>query len=215
MRHNELPVAIGVGLGLVSSIALAQQPPRERAPQGFYGGLSLGQSKGSLSESSISGAATRSVSKEETDTAWKLFAGYRIHRNVAIEGGYTDFGKLKATRTVGTGLLSETGSVNTTVKITGFHLEGVGIIPFHDFSIFLKAGTLYSTTETTVSATGGIAVVGDPNRRKSEFNLNLGFGGAYEISRNWGVRVEYEKTFSVGDTGGDVGTLSLGGIYKF
>jgi OOP family OmpA-OmpF porin len=190
-------------------IAIVQQQPVERAPQGFYGGAALGGSIVNISDSTFSGAGG-SLTKDETDTAWKLFAGYRIHRNVAIEGGYTDFGEFSATRT-----FTPANSATVRFKVRGFHLEGVGIIPIRNFSILLKAGTLYSTTKTSASSTGAVTIVGNPNSKKSEFNLKLGVGGAYEISRNWGVRVEYEQVFSVGDTGGDVGMLSVGGIYKF
>lgn len=218
MAHNKRSSIgiLGVALGLASSAAIAQRQPIERAPQGFYGGASLGRSNVELSDSTVAGAGG-SLGKHEVSRAWKLFAGYRIHRYFAIEGGYTDFGEFSATRTFTPGLFPFIGGDGETIRfnVSGFHLEGVGIIPIRNFSVLLKAGPVYSTTETSRSSTGSVTIVGDRNTKKSELNLKLGVGGAYEISRNWGIRVEYERVFSVGDAVGDVGMLSFGGVYKF
>src|SRR5258705_13494806 len=89
MRYNQLSIAIvSVALGLTSSVALAQK----QVERGFYVGGAVGQGIVQFSDSflSINTTAPTTLSKDETDTAWKLFGGYRIHRNIGVEGGYTD-----------------------------------------------------------------------------------------------------------------------------
>jgi hypothetical protein len=167
VRHNQMSFAIGVTLGLASGVAIAQQQPEQR---GFYGGLSLGQSRIKFVDSSLDGGRPAGVSSEETGRdetgrAWKLFAGYRIHRNVAIEGGYTDFGQFSTTRrffSTRPTFSSLSGTETAIIRISGFHLESVCIIPIRDVSVLLKAGTMYSRTETSFSTTGG------SQRRKSQ-----------------------------------------------
>jgi OOP family OmpA-OmpF porin len=213
MRSKLETAALAVALVTAPSLALAQQ-----AQPGWYGGLSVGQSKVKMDDSSVSvaGATASSLSKNETDTAYKLFAGYRINNNFAVEGGWTDFGKFRATRTV---TAPATGSLSANIKVSGFHAEGVGIVPLgSSFSIFGKIGGMYSTTKTSATSTGAVVVLGNTDRKKSELNLKWGLGGAYDIARNWAVRVEYEQVQKVGDSStgeGDVGMFSIGAVYKF
>jgi OOP family OmpA-OmpF porin len=215
MRHNKISIVIGAALGLASSATFAQQQPVQ---PGFYAGASLGQSQVRFSDSflSVAGATSSSLSRDETDTAWKLFAGYRIHRNVAVEGGYTDFGKFSATRTV---TAPATATVSETLKVHGWHVEGVGILPIRDFSLFAKAGVMYATAEASKSSTGAVNLLGsNRNPYKSAFTFLGGIGAGYEFTKNLGVRLELEAVSKVGDgtTGeGSVVMYSIGGVYKF
>jgi OmpA-OmpF porin, OOP family len=217
MRYNKMSIAIGAALGLVCSVAIAQQQPVER---GFYGGLSLGQSMVKFSDSflPIGGASSTSLSKDETDTAWKAFAGYRIHRNIAVEGGYTDFGKFSATRTVTSP--PGAGSASETLKVHGWHVEAVGILPLHNFDLFAKAGAMYATAEASKSVSGGVVFTQGANRNpsKSAFTFLGGIGAGYNFTKNLSVRLELEAVSKVGDgtTGeGSVAMYSVGGVYKF
>jgi len=188
------------------------------AQQGWYGGISVGLSKLAIDDSSIAvpPPAVPNVSKDETDIGYKFFAGYRFNEHLAAEGGWTDFGKFTATNTV---TAPTPGSATTQIKVSGFHVEGLAIAPLGDFSLFAKAGGMYSMTRTSLNGSGAVGVVGNPNRSESEFNFKWGFGGAYDVARSVAVRLEYEQVGDVGDkktTGeGDVRMISLGLIYKF
>src|SRR5262249_3072638 len=92
-------MAAGMALALTALIANAQ----EQAPvTGWDVGGPTRQSEIGFDDASlnIAGATSQSISKDETDTAWKIFAGYRLGRYLAVEGGWTDLGKFSATTTV-------------------------------------------------------------------------------------------------------------------
>jgi OOP family OmpA-OmpF porin len=213
MRYNQLSIAIvSVALGLTSSVALAQK----QVERGFYVGGAVGQGIVQFSDSflSINTAAPTTLSKDETDTAWKLFGGYRIHRNIGVEGGYTDFGKFSATRS------TPTGSGSESLKISGWHLQAMGILPLRDFDLFLKAGGVYATVkaEKSVSGTVFFAPGVDRNPKTSSLAFLGGIGAAYNFTKNFSIRTELEVTSDVGNdsTGkGTVAMISVGGAYKF
>jgi len=206
-------MAAGMALALAAMVANAQAPDT-----GWYLGGSIGQSQLKFDDASlqVAGATSSSVSKDETDTAWKLFAGYRLGKYVAVEGGWTDLGKFSATTTV---TAPATGSSTITFKSSGPHLEAVGILPLGDFSLFGKAGLMYTMTKASGSATGAVAFSGNPNQDHSEFNFKAGIGAGYDFTRNFGVRVEAEQVFGVGDkdkTGeGDIRLFTVGAVFRF
>src|SRR5437773_9248497 len=96
MKAALLPLTVGLGFALTSANTLAQQS------KPWYGGLSIGQTTVKIDDNAlpIVGATATSLSKNETDTGFKAYVGYRLHQNFAVEGGYTDFGKISATRTM-------------------------------------------------------------------------------------------------------------------
>ena len=66
---------------------------------GFYVGAGGGASVAKIDDTGINdslrslGFARAATSKNESGTAYKVFAGYGINRYLAIEGGYFDLGK--------------------------------------------------------------------------------------------------------------------------
>jgi OOP family OmpA-OmpF porin len=206
-------MAAGMALAFAAMVASAQAPDK-----GFYLGASLGQSQIKFDDASlrIGGATSSSISKNETDTAWKIFAGYRFFKYFAVEGGYTDLGKFSATTTV---TAPAAGSATINFKSKGPHLEGVGILPLGNFSLFGKAGVMLTITQSSGTASGAVTFRGNPNNTTNEANFKAGIGAGYDFTRNFGMRVEAEQVFGVGDkdkTGeGDIRLFTAGLLYRF
>jgi len=192
---------------------------------GWYGGISLGQSRVKFADDFLSfpGATGESLSKDETGGAYKLFAGYRHTRHFALEGGYTDFGSFSATNDIAAIALFGPGSLSFKLKSSGFHLDTVGILPIGGkFEIFGRLGVIYTTTKATFSGTGSVLVAAPgvpPNSKHSELNLKPGIGAEYRFSQALGLRLEAEQALKVGDantTGeGDIRVFSLGLTSRF
>jgi len=114
----------GLG-GLSAAGALAQ------AEGGYtYGGLSFGRATTSFDERAIAGSllgAGTSVTSLSSDTrgnAFKLFGGYQINRNMAVEAGYFNLGKF--------GFSADTtpaGTLDGRMRIQGANLDLVGLLP--------------------------------------------------------------------------------------
>jgi OmpA-like transmembrane domain len=133
-----------------------------------------------------------------TELGWGIQIGYRIHRNLAIELAYTDFGSL---------ILSETYDLSNIFGQPVFHeseidfaasgpsLSWVGIIPLGDrFEAFIRAGILRADTEAR--RRNPIAGPTGPNPyelQKVSVDMPIfGLGAAYRIGARWSLRVEYQ-----------------------
>ncbi len=204
-----------LALVLASTNALAQDDQR-----GFYVGLSFGQSKVSIDDSdvpTVGGATATSISKDETDSGFKLYGGYRFTRNFALEGGWADLGSFRATRNV---TAPAVGSFTAEIESSGPYIDAVGIIPLQQFALFGKLGAMYAKTEATLSTTGAVILAPGIPRSvdDSELEFKFGLGASYSFTRNFAIRAEYERFFDVGssDTAeGDIDLISIGIVFRF
>jgi OmpA-OmpF porin, OOP family len=195
-RVKQAFAALSVALGLTApSVGMAQDA-------GWYAGASIGQSK-------YDGFCTNlnpGVSCEDTDTALRVFGGFRINRHFAVELGYHQLGEATATAPSGSTLGFEA---------TTFELLGLGIVPLGDrFSVYGKVG-LYAG-DTKVSANGFST---SPSRN----DLTYGIGAQYDFTPNLGVRAEWQRYQDLGSFDlmgvnlfeGDVDVMSIGLVYRF
>jgi OmpA-OmpF porin, OOP family len=150
---------------------------------GFYVGGSLGQAKAKeyCDTGGIAGLAVSSCDNKAT--AWKAFAGYKFHPNFAVEGTYIRTDDFTASATF--------SGVPFTVKSDGrsFGLAGLGIWPVsQQFSVFGKLGFLRTEAESTATVAGTTIKFGE-----NESEVHYGLGALYNLTRNWGVRAEWER----------------------
>lgn len=178
-----------IALLLLGTTAFAQNP---------YGGLAIGQTK---AKDFCDEAARLRVSCDDTDTAWKIFAGAQFNRNFAIELGYTDLGELSVSA----------GSVRATVEATAFEIVGVGIVPIAEkLSVFAKLGMYRATTE----ARSNFGFSADETNN----DVTFGFGARIDPAANFGAFAQWQRYADVG--GGalgedDVDVISFGVLVRF
>lgn len=146
---------------------------------------------------------------DDTDTAWKIFGGYRFNPNIAIEAGYVDFGEFTASDTI-FGF-----SVTGKAEVTGVTAHVLGILPVHErVSLMARAGTIYSDVDIKASG-AGITV----NEDDQSFAFAAGLGAEFNITDQFALRAEYELFKDVGDddeTGeSDVTLLSASALFRF
>ena len=154
-----------------------------------------------------------SSSTDNNDTGYKLQLGYQFSPNFAIEGGYVDLGKFLYSASV-TG-----GNATGEAKADGWNIGLVGMMPLpNNFGLFAKLGTINAKVKTRVTAvgTGGTASV---DESATKWKPNLGLGATWMVSKNLGIRLEYEEFYDLGEkdrTGeSDVSLLSVGLSYRF
>ena len=169
-------------------------PAAALADSGFYIGAGAG---GATVESDLVGLTIPDLpaSLDEDDTAIKVFAGYRFDLPVidlALEGGYVDFGEADVD-TLGNALLLDT---------TGIHLWGVASLDAGLVDIFGKLGYIVWEVEADfldASASDDGADIG--------YGLGIGFGaGPLQL------RSEYE-IYDLDGT--DVTMISVSLAYRF
>jgi OOP family OmpA-OmpF porin len=195
LKTTPIAILIAVSTLAASSASLAQAPKPSEA--GFYLGGSIGESSGDCN-------STASTSCDDKDTAWKIFGGYQLNRNFAVELGYTDLGEV-----------SSSGPFGTKIESTVWDLVAVGSLPLgNNFSLYGKLGAYRAEAELSSSA----GVSGD----KSTTDLTYGLGARYDFTRNLGVRAEWQRyqgievpstVLTSGDS--DVDVFNIGVLWKF
>lgn len=193
MKSKQTAFVLATLVAGLSASALA-------ADTGFYGNLSLGQSQSDRkaeADRALTGAGATAFTSsiDDTDTAWKIQAGYRFNKNLAIEGGYAKLGKFAYNATI-TAPVAETGVV--TIDMDGWNLDVVGRLPFNDsFSGFAKAGAFVYNLDYQCT---GTVFCGTASRSASGTSFHYGLGADYSFSKNWFARAEYEVFTKVGDS---------------
>lgn len=208
-------------LALAAVAAAALSAPSFAETSSWYAGVAAGASRTDINKNSLNatGVATNNVSTDETDTAYKLFAGYTFNKNFAVEGGWADLGKFSFNNTT----TGPAGTASGTLKANGWFVTAIGILPLNEqFSLFGKLGAINSTVKSQASTTGGLTFVGGGNSfssKKSDWSATYGIGAQYNITKAVAVRAEWERFDSLngGDNigKGDVDLLSIGLTFKF
>jgi OOP family OmpA-OmpF porin len=132
-------------------------------------------------------------SNDDNEWVWRLLGGYRAHRNIAVELGYIDLGDISV------------GS--RPARGEAWELVGLGILPLNEnFSVYGKLGGYRGEARG-----GGI--------KETRNDLTYGIGGQYDVNRNLGVRLEWQRFADFGGGGfgvrGDQDIISLNAIYRF
>lgn len=169
--------------------------------QDFYAGGHIGQSK---AESACDGVSGTGISCDDKGTAWKLLGGYRLHRNFAAELAFTNFGEAKAT---GPG-----GSITANSKAVDISIVG-SFYPIDRLAVFGRLGGYRADTEVKTRT-----VTVNQNDSERNTGLTYGFGVAYDLTKRFTVRAEWQKYNEVGgpNTGeDDITLMSLGVLFRF
>lgn len=198
-------------LGLVAAAVIASPSAIAHEP-GWYVGANFGRSAATIDDERITssllarGFTTTSIVDDDRDTGYKVFGGYRINRNFAIEGGYFNLGQFGYTATT-----EPPGTLIGDIKLQGVNLDVLGILPFTEkFSAFARVGVIYAEAKDTFAGTGFVNVL-DPNPSKRNTNYKFGVGLQYDFTEKVGMRAEVER-YRIDDAVGNKGDIDLASI---
>ena len=208
MKNTRTLRVLGLaGLGTLVSFSAFSQ---DYDSAGYaYGGISLGQSQARIDEPRISarlaseGAIRSSMTRNENDTAYKIFGGYQFNRNLAVEAGYFNLGKFDFTSTT-----VPTGTYQGQIKLQGGNIDLVGTLPITQrWSALGRAGIQYANAQDRFQSTGSVRI---PNAApsKNALNYKIGVGAQYEVNRSLFVRGEVEH-LRVDDAVGNRGGVNM------
>jgi len=180
----------------------------------YYGGLGVGRAHSKLNEQGIAvdllGASVNSsnISRDDHDTAYKVFGGYQFDRYLGLELGYFKLGSF--------GFKSATNATSTLtgqVRVQGVNLDLVGTIPLSEsWALLGRVGAQMARTRSDFSSTGPLVVTNtSPSERNTSYKAGLGV--QYEMTPGVLLRGEGER-YRVSDATGfrnnvDVMSLSL------
>jgi OOP family OmpA-OmpF porin len=159
----------------------------------------------------VAPATVTSVGDNDRDTGFKLYGGYQLNRNFAIEGGYFDLGRYNYSYTA-TG-----GTFSGNSRYDGLNLDLVGMLPVTDrFSAFARVGGIYTRSRAAYASAGTAAIAGT-SRRDNDFGVKVGLGLEYAVTQALAVRGEVER-YRVHDpirNRGYIDMASIGLVYRF
>ena len=132
--------------------------------------------------------------------AWKLLAGYRFHRNFAAEATYLQTGDMSVSGTYLGAPFSGKGDGRA------FGIAALGIMPVGQrVELFGKLGVLRTEIDASATVLGTSLSFGE-----DETEAHFGMGAIFKLTRNWGVRAEWERAEK-----SKIDLLSLGVQYAF
>jgi len=153
---------------------------------------------GSIGESNFRSDCGSVFDCDRKDSAWKAYLGGNFNQVFGIEVGYTDFGNMRA---FGGDTEAQAANISFTA---GFPLG-------ERFSIFAKGGAVYGWTEVS-AAPASLVRTGE----QSGWGSTFGVGGAFAVTRNFQVRVDWDR-YKLEFVGGDhdIDLLSAGVQLRF
>jgi hypothetical protein len=162
----------------------------------FYLGLGVGSSTFDISSSyctqQLQTAANSSAVQckvQPTDSAAKIFGGYNITQNAAIEFTSVAFGNL-VLNTSGPG-----GQLTVTDQTDALSLDLVGTSTPNPYHIFFSGRIGAYNATTNLSDPRGIT-----NQTATNTGLDMGLGIGYEFSTHIRARLEFQRFRGVGTT---------------
>ncbi len=172
-----------------------------------YVGAGLGQASVDIDASPIGGVQPN---VDDSDTAIKLFAGYKFHPQIAAEIGYMDLGEYGVTWDDGVDY------IKVGIDASAIYAAVVGFLPINDQVSFMgKAGFARWDTDYRESS----SLFASFNSSDSGTEPMFGVGIMFSAANNLALRAEFERLLDVGDenTSGtsDVDVISASAVVKF
>lgn len=216
LKPTRLAMAISIAAMVASPMLLAQDGNKYDLTSNWYGGLNIGQTHESINDGAIAtdemGGGLTSLTDDDRDNGYKLFAGYQLNDNFAVEAGYFDLGQFGSRAVKG-----QEGSLKTRAKTRGFNVDLVGSVPMTEkLSAFARVGAHYYEAKDRFQGGDGY-VVSDEHRRERDIDMKWGGGLQYDFTQKFAMRLEAER-YAINDVIGNNGKISmysLGAIYRF
>ena len=146
----------------------------------YYLGGTIGQSEASTYCEGATGC-------EDSDSAWKLFGGYKLYDKLSVEGAYLNLGDIRKD--------------GQNSDVSAFAAYGVGTLPVTEkFDAFAKLGATRWKSKNTDGSQSG-------------FGMTYGIGAKMTLNETTKIRAEWEKLLDVETSNTeetDINMLSIG-----
>ena len=218
-------IVVSVGILSLLGCAITISPSALAEDSGWYIGGSIGNSTRAeiddpriAAEMKIKGFTMTSIVDDNRGNGNKLYGGYRVNRNFAIEGGYFNLGTYGFKANAVTAAIPPVpGTLIGTIRIQGINFDVVAIVPLTEkLSGHGRLGLNYASVRDTFSGTGSVSVI-NTNPSINELNYKFGAGLEYDFTPSVSMRLEAERyriNDAVGNKG-DIDMYTLGLLYRF
>jgi uncharacterized repeat protein (TIGR01451 family) len=191
---------------LVGAVSLLVCMPTDdaRAEGEWYVGTSIGASDADYSTGELQsdlanlGWSINNASVDDTDTAWKAYAGFAFNEYIAVEGGFVDLGEVETefgatvAPTQIDAILSDTYSIH---PVLGDGWFGSVVLSWpvspDRFSLTARAGLFGWESDIDVRViSGGTGSVSD---RDSGTDMLYGVGIEWRLNEQWSLMADWER----------------------
>lgn len=164
----------------------------------IYVGVGLNQARHNYSSTFIRSMGYNTYTSDDSSTNGKIYGGYRFNRYVGAELFYNNLG-----RSYYEGIIGGRNSRDE-FKSDGFGAVAIGRLPLggSDFALIGKLGFMnVRTTYTCMELCNNVT-----NTKNNAVAPVIGAGVEYDLNKNIGVRVDYERinggraSFTAGST---------------
>jgi opacity protein-like surface antigen len=214
---DKMPFTMARRLAVVASLVfLFGGSVVSAAESGWYIGAGVGESKiyDTSACSKVGGALEPGFSCRErtTDTAKRIFGGYRFNQYVSVETSYIDIGNFSASASGTKSGVPATGSIS--LKASGITVDVDGVLPITEpFGLLGQIGIVrWRTTKSSSISTLGVSMTEDEST--TGVSLQIGAGVKYDFTRDIRGRVELVR---YPDTNGrsQIDVLLVSVAYRF
>ena len=199
-------------LGAAVLVLLAASATAHAQSSRFYAGASLGRSGAGFGDCSSAFPSVQVCDVEDSDTGWKLFAGYRLREDIALEASYVDLGTFRIAA------WGNFESAASTYKVSGLALDAVKTWSLGSrFGLSARIGVFAWTFDATTTASG-FGGYTSSSRKSTDVNGDIGLGLKYDLYRDIAAQAEIQRFVRIGssETGkSDIDLISAGIVFRF
>jgi opacity protein-like surface antigen len=196
--------------------ALAQNP-------GWYIGGGVGTTRADFVRSDFTALAPGATyTAEDDDVSGRLFGGYRVAPNFAVEVGLASLGSYRHRYSAG-------GDIAVVdYDASALTVAAAGNLPIAGgFSLNGRVGIAFTAAELRErrndNSLASVPFCPDSwwysDCTSQSTNLYWGLGAQFDVTRNWGLRIDYDNYGEVGEefeTGrADIETVSVSFLWRF
>jgi OOP family OmpA-OmpF porin len=203
-------------LALASCSGVGRSPRQEVEwfQRGFYLGGSAGVATSTASESNLEHdvediqPGSEITDYDDTDFAWKAYAGYRFNAPFAIEGGWVELGEITSdiatTATDVDDFLSQVEDIHPFLGAGPFLGARYYVIDTNRFHIGIGGGLWWWNAKVKVKAGTGEKMDPEDDKIDGFFGVNA----IWDFTERFSIRADYERYY-LDDFEADVFTAGL------
>jgi OOP family OmpA-OmpF porin len=169
---------------------------------GWYIGGGPGSTQAKFERADFTGLAAGTYSVDDSDVAPRVFGGFRVAPNWAVEFGVAALGSYKHRFNAGTGTALYRYDVSAATVAMAANLPLAGGVSFNG-----RLGAAFTATRLRGPSTTGTIATNAPTCASFFFddctatktNFLWGLGAQFDINPRWGIRLDYDNYGKVGE----------------
>jgi OmpA-OmpF porin, OOP family len=199
-------------IGTAVLVLLAASTTVNAQSSRFYVGAGIGQSGAKFGDCSSSFPSVQVCEIEDSDTGWKLFGGYKLREDIALEASYVDLGKFRITA------WGNFETAASSYEVRGFAFDAVKTWSLGSrFGISARLG-IFAWNFDASSTASGFGGYTSSNEKTTDVNGDFGLGLKYDLYKDIAAVAEFQRFLKIGSdaTGkSDVDLISASIVFRF